>query len=390
MPFPPPVSRALRSALALLAALLCLPALASAAPMTRITTLRMDGAGHVPCRDNTGADLPPEQYSLTGGWQYPTAAKMGQSVTVTVTWFCPANASGPTVGTITASNGLYGGVIPVPVDGSPRSFSISPGGTCSLSWTVGPLPSYVYPKALLSFQMNATWTQNHSAVQLNYAQDLYLVYDTPTAPLQKPWLGVLDDACAWAIYQNTPTGVMQQLTLGEFYAQRFVYPSDTAPRWINESNGHFKLRDYLEEPGWVWGNCVDVSDYLSICANALGADSRVAQYRPDPPDANGKFVSNPVCLIGYDPMLPSAYDAVPGAYSQQWAWHQVTHLASDLTSVYDVCGAQAVDLFGNGYQNPPLGWFLTAYWYAGSGRGLVASPVSTPILQSGPYVVGVE
>jgi hypothetical protein len=208
------------------------------------------------------------------------------------------------------------------------------------------------------------------------AHRVYLVFDTPQSPMAIPWTEVLEDACGFARYRSTASEVARYCTTGLFFAQRFYYPDDTRSYWITGSGLRtFNLTVYYDTPGWVPGNCADVSDFLCICQNALGLTFTVAAYISSPSDAYGSFLSNRVCLIGSDPTFLYTYT------ESTRGWHQIAH--SSTHTVYDVCAAQWQDLSGYGYQNPPVNWPLAGYWQTNSGLGLVRQPNPTsPLIKA--------
>jgi hypothetical protein len=147
----------------------------------------------------------------------------------------------------------------------------------------------------------------------------------------------------------------------------------------------FRLTDYYNTAGWVPGNCMDVSDFLLICENALGLGFQVARYQNN---QEGPTTTNPICLIGSDPTDDNAYTTLPGPdpFIYPWAWHQIC--LSGTGTVYDVCEAQKYDYWsGNQFRNPPFNWELNPFWQTSPSLGLFALPTgSAPVLFDGPYV----
>jgi hypothetical protein len=346
------------------------------------------GSGHVPCKDNQGIDLPPEQYydpifdpnapdPQADPYAYPTAAKRNSTITITASFRA---GTGGFHGTVDVDACHYG-LVPIPCTPASTPISVSENDTFTITWTVGVLPNYVSPAKSTSIILRLKET-GQPDVLTSLGPSVYLVHKTPTAPQVKPWLGVLDNACTWAEGENTDDNVSKELTLGLFFAQRFAYPANTDSYWT-VGGTTFRLSDFLATPGWVSGNCVDVSDYLLICANALGLNFKVARYE----DSNHvMFNSQPVCLIGSSPTNFAYYSV------STWAWHQIAQPGGRVatTYVYDVCAAHWVDLAGNGYQNPPIKWPLVGFWQTAPNRGLVDIPdPSSPLLFFGPYVPSV-
>lgn len=343
----------------------------------------VSGNGHVPCSDNFGNPLPEAQWEVVGGGLavYPTAALLNSSVTVSLTFALGQNAP------------PYNGIVSFPFiwyDGRPVSYSpasqplrVNPGSSSTVNVTIGPLPNQVYPRStLLVMYRLSNPVQPSNYLQSACAIPLYLVYERPNFPQLRPWIGVLDNACTWAKGENTYEGVARKLTTGLFFAQRFAYPTGTPgyPSTWRDEEGDFQLSRFLSTPGWVDGNCVDVSDYLLICANALGLNFTVVQYT----DVTwGQFVTNPLCPIGSDPTRDWTYDTF------EWIMHQFCFSAD--AYVYDACAAQMYDLSGNAYRNPPFRWPLNGFWQTIPNLGLVANPSpSIPYLLNAPYVPPVE
>jgi hypothetical protein len=223
---------------------------------------------------------------------------------------------------------------------------------------------------------------------------VYLVLDTPQSPMAIPWTEVLEDACGFARYRSTASEVARYCTTGLFFAQRFYYPGDYRSHWTSEYPYwmRFKLTQYYNTPGWVAGNCVDVSDFLCICLLALGLDFVVAQFRNNL--STPSMVTNPICLIGSDPTQDSSYQSLPNPFNppfdKPWGMHQFA-LSPWGGAVYDVCAAQKFDLLGNSYRNPPFDWNLYGFWQTAPNLGLVYSPTgSMPVLSEGPYTPTVQ
>lgn len=237
----------------------------------------VSGPGHVPCKDNLGNDLPNTTFytevDLGPAVGTPTAAVRTRSgapsyIPVSITFWRPSYAPNWFVGTFQMNPLTYNGqTIPM----QPMSFAavIYPGGTFTQTFTVGPLPSTGSWRHELCFSWTADWYSSGYC-----RQPLYVVYDWPVYPQQRPWLGVLNDACSWAEGESTASDVARELTPGLFFAQRFAYtmdqdkdgfPGPSAPQWTTGGQATtFLLASFLATSGYVPGNCIDVSDYLLI------------------------------------------------------------------------------------------------------------------------------
>lgn len=244
----------------------------------------------------------------------------------------------------------------------------------------------------LAFQVqfsDGIWSTQYPTLPEEFEAPLYAVYAQPQFPQATPWIGVLDDSCSWAAGKSTALDVARYETTGLFFSQTFLYPSNTGSWWTNDVTGKFQLPEFFDPAviasrgwdGFRYGNCVDVSDYLSICARAVGLAFMIAKYRNDPSGTSqsGTFQYNPVCLIGSDPAVDGNYTA------NTWGWHQI----AIYSNVYDSCAAHKLDLNGASYRNPPFNWLLDPFWQTSPGLGIVDYPnvgsnPSSPELLFGP------
>lgn len=317
----------------------------------------------------------------------PMAAVMGSTLTATVKLIAPNNYNG----WYKVSASYNGVTVPVSPSGV-TAISMTRGQTETVTWQVGPLPSYV---------AGATLAINYAAfdatsILINFP--LYLTYSAPTYPQTQPWFGVIESACAWANGDSTADNVARDLTNGEFNSGYFYYPSNTGSYWTDGNKpSYFLLTSFLQQTGEVPGNCMDVSDYLSISMNALGLNYTVAQWCDShsyPPSHYTMLSTNPVCLIGNDPSVSSNYVD----YNNYWGWHQVVLPGGG--NVYDVCAAQLLDLTGASYKSPPKKWPFNGFWQTPGTPilGLFSSPDPTVALlyqgfniySMGAYTVNVE
>gem|GEM_PF-2121940 len=357
----------------------------------------VSGPAHVPCKNNLGLDLPNMTFwtdvDLGPAVGTPTAAVRTREgaasyIEISITFWRPIYAPNWFVGWF-HMNPLTRNGQSIPM--SPMSFQavIPPGGTHTQTFTIGPLPSTVSWRHALEFSWTADWYSSGY-----FSQPLFLVYDWPVYPQTRPWLGVLDDACAWAEGESAAGDVARELTLGLFFARRFAYPDSTGSYWTDEEDPTvFRLSNFLATTGYQSGNCVDVSDYLTICQNSQGLGFLVQQFAGEPLWSDYTFTSNLLCPIGSDPTQFWTYERF------HWTWHQLAFSPS--STVYDVCAAHWTDLSGNGFANPPFNWPWTGLWQTigGGGQryGVVDAPApnapcpSSDLLGlTGPYVPNVR
>ena len=243
----------------------------------------------------------------------------------------------------------------------------------SATMTLPTLPGYVNAYALtvtIHFQCqkkDLTWLDVYGLSDDNATFRLYTVNAKPTAPMVIPWLGVLEDSCNFGQNQSTTDDVAKQETRGVFYAKQLGYSFSTDTAWwdydraTNTGNKlRFRLTDFLNTSGNKLANCVDVSNYLCICANSQGLNFKVSQYA----NLNGQnvrtyFATNPVCLIGYNPALDNSTGSTQW-FTSNWEFHQICQ--SQANSVYDACAAQKFTTTGQIYRDPPVNWSLGSYW----------------------------
>ncbi len=237
--------------------------------------------------------------------------------------------------TSTYTDSLYGQLtIPVSPSGM-QHLQLGAGQSTHLNVSVGPFPSYV-DNGTFSLTFAAS-PDTHDVANIQ----VFDLYASPSAPQSAPWYGVLQNACSWAAGDNSILTVARDVTLGEYFSERFAYTP--ASNWTDPNNPEtFRLSKFLQSSGYQAGNCVDVSDYYSICVNAVGLSATVSQCT----DSGGNgFLTNGICAIGSDPTNSNNY--VPWT----WGFHQI---ATENGSTYDACAAQYQNLSGAGYENPPF------------------------------------
>lgn len=387
MLYPPP--RRLKVCGFLLAALsLCaLPQRAWAQYSPSVQKIDLSGSGHVRCKDSSGNLLQAVEMDATHTPVYATSAGIqGQNLTAGVALHHTAGQqpfSGRAHFSVVFEYPDFpnpNGQIPITVAPAEQSVTIAVGGTTNLTLTLGELPDQVRGGSLRILCTFKTPEGTYLHSQTDFLP-FYVLYDTPTAPQENPWEGVLYEACWWARGENTQNAVAKKLTLGVFF-YRLAYPEDTGSHWTDDDTDDFLLTNFLASSGYQSANCVDVSDFLLICANAVGLDFEVTRYTDF---WDGGFLTIPLCLIGNDPFWPDLYA------SSSWGFHQVCHPVGT-ASTYDACAAHKYDLDGAVYENPPAGWLVSSYWQVDPTypKGLVKLPNPSTMHALTTFTPGVQ
>jgi len=127
-------------------------------------------------------------------------------------------------------------------------------GTFSLKWKAYDVNEFTTPDVECG-------TTNHVA---------YVVLDTPQHPMEEPWTGVLDRACAWARGVSDCTSAVEKVT-DNVYHSGYEYDSlGGAAQYFD--GGLFDLTRSLQE----WGssskdiNCWDCANMVDIFGNSIG------------------------------------------------------------------------------------------------------------------------
>jgi hypothetical protein len=342
-------------------------------PVATFAWYKMVITGGVQMSDNSGNLLPPEQFwnkevdpatRLTGDGSIISndgAAVQGTTVTVNASFVIPA---GGYHGTLNTSATYWG----QPVNCTPSTVSCdgNAGAGVTFTVTVGPLPAHVSVSEPLTISFSGSYNG------INYKSDstcsVYLVFQAPVAPQVAPWLQVVYDGCDWANGDTTADQVARDLTLGLYDAGYFNYTflsSFTTPM----SRSVFNLSAFLKATPSSSGNCVDVSDYLSITAAAQGLGFQVQEFAAYPRTSDDSFYTNSINPIGW-----------PGYSSIKWQYHQVALFNGN---VFDACAAYMYNLTGDRYKLPAYQWPLAAWWAtpqpSGGGTysyGVVAKPLT--------------
>jgi hypothetical protein len=259
---------------------------------------------------------------------------------------------------------------------SPTSFSVS---IPPHSWTTQSITFSGMPNRIGKGTLTATITSGTDIYTLS--NGIYQIFASPQSPMNAPWIEVLDDAMSWAGGNTTADDIDENLTLGLYITSKFKYTTVNGlpSSWTDSTDQTiFLLTNFVNNTTWpTEGNCVDVSEYLCICANALGMNFECARYK----DSGGAtiFDTNLLCPIGSDWTNSAKY--VP----QHWNNHQICRRSAGSGEVYDACGAYRYDLSGNSWMAAAWGWPFPDWWQNSSRYGLVWNPfASSPALYSPP------
>jgi hypothetical protein len=250
---------------------------------------------------------------------------------------------------------------------SPTSVNcnVTSGNGVTFTFTVGSLPGYVSTADSLSITLQGTY--NGTPYTAAATCGVYLNCQTPTAPQAVPWLDVVADSCTWAYGDTTAAQVARDETLGLFDSGYFQYRGTSYWTTFN-SPTVFLLTKFLADGPDSPGNCVDVSDYLTICENSQGLSFSVQEYTGSPL-SNNTFTTNALCPIGSSPGNYGNYSAFT------WYYHQ---LAFSGGNAFDACAAEWKDLNGDPYANAPYNWNWAGIWQTpipvGDFLGIVAAP----------------
>lgn len=206
------------------------------------------------------------------------------------------------------SDDVLGNLAPVTVDfvngtSSPEYYEFTPENLA---------PDYL-SKDILKFQWRAIVDENEQGVDRS-EHVMYTILDTPAAPMQTPWVKVLDKACQWGQGITTEADAAESISVQEYIEldEEKVYNgySTHAPGTT------FYLNDFLDD---TWGDCRDVSAYYHILCRAVGISNaqvrRISYY-------SGYFCYKPILPFGY-----ASWD------TGCWNFHQVGWYAN----VYDPC-----------------------------------------------------
>ena len=200
--------------------------------------------------------------------------------------------------------------------------------------------------------------------------DIFLVNNHPLQSQNVPFVGLLAHACSWASQESTPEGCQSDLTFWTFWyglsqSQKrigFAYYIKGGPLWMPDLET-YRLSSVLAQidSSVVFGNCLDVSAFLCLSMNSLGAPALFRQVTGIYGYIN---TNNDICAIGADASNPSLYKGIP------WSYHSVVvaNAGSGVILAFDACASQKLYWFDDSaYLNPPGSnplkpWPFDNYW----------------------------
>ncbi len=350
----------------------------------------MSGPGYVGLDDNHGNPL--SANVLVSPVQ---ANVMGEPFTLTATISCAPGASwtGEAVVALaqykTESSTSY-----TPFSVTPEStwITVPGGGSKTVSFTFNGLPDSVQPliNTIINIGCYNPQIRGYPSMLEQTQFDIYTTHYLPDAPQQRPFLGVISDACNWAVGTTQYTAVEAAITKGLYncgyitYGGAARFTSDTPANTATPTGETFLLTKFLYGRPTT-AACYDVANYLLCCANALGLQCTcdlINNNAIQQKTVGQGFITNPIYLIG---------SAASNGYTQPTFYdHQV--LIDKAGNVCDASLAMAFDLAGNvnPAQIPPIAWLLPGYWQTPStcvvcpteNTGLVNLPIP-----SGPNIL---
>jgi hypothetical protein len=307
------------------------------------------------------------------------------------------------IANLSVSSGTFANVLnerwAITISASPASLHFSPQGNASTTLTISGLPDSVQ---LASINVPFALQSNVTSLAGALGTRIYLTDSAPAVMQSPAWVDVLNDACYWACDCSGTDTVTRYITLGLYWSDIFIYDYSK-----NNYAYHVNPATQTEQEYMLYklfynrahfgqfrpGDCQDISTYLQIALNANGVGSSCQSlWLPDGSGGLFPFETNPICGQGNDATNPGNYAEFG------FNFHQVTFEGGN---VFDAAIAQWLDLFGNGYANPPVGWGANGYWqsarpsppigetaYLGLVNrpagfpGPVGQPVAAPILQT--------
>ena len=366
----------------------------------------MSGPGYVGLDDNHGNPL--SANVLVSPVQ---ANVMGEPFTLTATISCAPGASwtGEAVVALaqykTESSNAY---TPFSVTPASTWITVPGGGSKTVSFTFNGLPDSVQPliNTVINIGCYNPQIRGYPSLQEQTQFDIYTTHYLPDAPQQRPFLGVISDACNWAVGTTQYTAVEAAITKGLYncgyitYGGAARFTSDTPANTATPTGETFLLTKFLYGRPTT-AACYDVANYLLCCANALGLQCTcdlINNNAIQQKTVGQGFITNPIYLIG---------SAASNGYTQPTFYdHQV--LIDKAGNVCDASLAMAFDLAGNvnPAQIPPIAWLLPGYWQTPStcvvcpteNTGLVNLPIPSapnilinhfiPVIRTDTNVIG--
>ncbi len=124
--------------------------------------------------------------------------------------------------------------------------------------------------------------------------DYYVVHQTPVAPMQEPWVGVLEKSCTWANGETTVSGIASEIA-DNLYSSGFNYEHIGGRRQYGSAS-EFYLSYFLSDYGTgAYANCLDMAKAVVCFSNAVGCSLLVRTYGRF--DGTGNPLDHPVNCI---------------------------------------------------------------------------------------------
>ncbi len=360
----------------------CAIALPCSANQIGCTSVVMSGPGYIGLDDNHGNPL-----SANVLVSQVQANVMAEPFTLTATISCAPGPSwtGEAVVALaqfeTESSHAY---TPFSVTPASTWITVPGGGSKTVSFTFNGLPDSVQPliNTVINIGCYNPQIRGYPSMLEQTQFDIYTTHYLPEAPQQRPFLGVISDACNWAVGTTQYGATEAALTEGLYYSQYITYDAKAqftqfTPAFPAAPTGEIFLLTQFLYGRPTPGSCYDVANYLLCCANALGLQCTcdlINNNAIQQKTLGQSFVTNPIYLIGSD---PSNGYTTPTFYN-----HQV--LIDKGGNVCDASLAMVFDLAGtiNRPIIPPTAWQLLGYWQTPStcacpteNTGLVNTPI---------------
>ncbi len=158
---------------------------------------------------------------------------------------------------------------------------------------------------------------------MNYCLDMgstgwhnyYAVLAPPQAPMDKPWISVLDYACVWASGENTEPGVAEGITIG-------AYNNFGKDYWGGGTHAPGTKLHLTSLLASNWADCRDMSAVVHVFTKALGGSNTTVRLINSPLPYNEDFRYKRIDPVG-----------APTWTTGTWNFHQVAYLSG----VYDAC-----------------------------------------------------
>jgi hypothetical protein len=280
--------------------------------------------------------------------------------------------------------------IPLGINTTPQSVSLSQYGYCALNVQLSNLPNFVslgriQVKYNLPLTEAVTGATGNNGTGTGYEswEMMYRLDSSPVGLLAVPWVDFLDYTCRWA-YGSAGSGMVKtNMTYGMHYSNRTPthrLKYDPTQPWDylkqNQITGQFMFMCY------DFVSAMNSSEYVSLDCNGFGtvlsqamasqgvASDTMGHYFYQDGTGYIDFVTNRLCRAGQDSTITS-YD-VPLNFTH----HTMTCMEY---ARYDASSSYLYKLDGSIHKNPVAGWLMPDYFYNLPSVGLVAYPLLSPV-----------